>query len=60
MKSMVEYAKQYQHENRNKGVVSDVTSYSFKFTENPKKPGEQPKSYMVMISYFWTPSMEVK
>lgn len=52
MKTMEEYARQYQHENRNKGVVSDVTNYSFKFTTNPKKDGEQPKSYMVMISYF--------
>lgn len=52
MKTMQEYAKQYQHEHRNEGVVSDVTSYSFKFTTNPKKKDEQPKSYMVMISYF--------
>lgn len=55
MKGMQEYAKQYQHENRNKGTVSDVTSYSFKFTENPKNKGEQPKSYIVMLSWFWQP-----
>lgn len=53
MKTMEEYARQYQHENRNKGVVSNVTDYSFKFTTNPKKDGEQPKSYLVMKSYFW-------
>lgn len=56
MKSMEEYARLYQHENRNKGVVSNVTDYSFKFTTNPKKDGEQPKSYLVMKSYFWEPS----
>ena len=55
MKTMEEYARQYQHENRGKGLVSDVTSYSFKFTLNPKKEGEQPKSYVVMKSYFWAP-----
>lgn len=53
MKTMQEYARRYQHENRNRGFVSDVTDYSFKFTVYPKKENEQPKSYMVMESYFW-------
>lgn len=53
MKTMAEYAKQYQHENRNKGTVSNVTDYSLKFTSNPSKNGEQPKSHIVMLSYFW-------
>ena len=52
MKTMQEYAKQYQHEHRNEGVVSNVNDYSFKFTCHPKKKDDKPKEYMVMISYF--------
>ena len=52
MKTMEEYAKIYQHEHRNEGVVSNITNYSFKFTTTPKKKDEQPKSCIIMISYF--------
>lgn len=58
MKSMQEYARQYQHENRNKGTVSNINEYSFKFETNPKKEGEQPKSYMVYKSWFWQPGLK--
>ena len=53
MKDMAFYAKQYQNENRGKGTVSDVTDYSFKFTTIPKKDKEEPKSCIIMKSYFW-------
>lgn len=53
MKDMATYARKYQHECKENGVVSDITSYSFKFTTIPKKETEAPKSYYVMKSYFW-------
>ena len=53
MKTMQEYARQYQHENRNAGVISNVNTYSLKFTTTPKKDTEQPKSHIVMKSWFW-------
>lgn len=49
---METYARQYQKEHRGKGLVSDITNYSFKFTTLPKKQDETPKSYYVMKSYF--------
>lgn len=50
---MEEYAAQYQKQHRNLcGGVSNVTSYSFKFTVPPNKQNEQPKSYYVMKSWF--------
>lgn len=57
MKTMEEYAKQYQHEHRNVGKVSDVTDYSFKFTTKTK---EQEKSTIIVLSYFWEPSNKAK
>ena len=51
LEQMEKYAKQYQHENRNKGKVTSITDYSLTFTtnENSKDKG---KSYVVMKSYF--------
>ena len=37
MKTMEEYAAEYQKKYRGKGYVSEVTSYSFKFTTLPLK-----------------------
>lgn len=53
MKSMQEYADAYQRQHRGKGTVSSVTDYSFKYTTLPLKDTEQPKSHVVMLSYFW-------
>lgn len=53
MLSMKEYAKQYQHEHRNEGVVTEITDYSFKFEGKPTKDGKQ-HNYYVMLSYFWS------
>lgn len=53
MKSMEDYAREYQHKNRGKGTVSNVNNYSFKFTELTKN-NEKPKEYLVMKSYFLT------
>lgn len=53
MKTMEEYAAEYQKKHRGKGYVSDVTSYSFKFTTLPLKVEDKPKTYVVMKSYFW-------
>ena len=55
MTEMEQYAKQYQHQHRGKGYVSNVTNYSLKFTTYPSKKDESPKSYYVMKSYFWEP-----
>lgn len=52
MKTMQEYARQYQHKNRGKGIVSNVTDYSLKFTTFPEKDTEQPKEYVVFKSWF--------
>lgn len=51
MKTMEEYAVEYQRKHR--GKVTDVTNYSFKYTTLPLKEDEKPKSYVVMKSYFW-------
>ena len=56
MKSMQEYADAYQRQHRGKGTVSSVTDYSFKYTTLPLKDTEQPKSHVVMLSYFWEKS----
>ena len=55
MKTMKEYAKEFGEKNWKKGVVSNVTSYSFVFTEHQdlRKPDKQPKSTVYMLSYFW-------
>ena len=53
MKSMEDYAREYQHKNRGKGTVSNVNNYSFKFTELTKN-NEKPKEDVVMKSYFLT------
>ena len=53
MKAMEAYANEYQTKHRKDGVVSDVTSYCFTFAPFPKKLNEQPKSYVVMKSYFF-------
>jgi hypothetical protein len=53
MKTMEEYAAEYQKKHRGKGKVTDVTDYSFKYTTLPLKEDEKPKSYVVMKSYFW-------
>ena len=55
MQEMEKYARQYQHEHRNKGVVSNITPYCFTFTEfkkNKNDNNEKEKSYIVMKSYF--------
>ena len=51
MKEMLEYARMYAR--THDGSYSKLTSYSFEFTPYPKKKGEEPKSYVVMKSYFW-------
>lgn len=52
MLSMQEYANQYQKQHRGRGYVSDVTSYSFKWTTLPMKENEKPVSCVFMLSYF--------
>ena len=51
MKQMVELAREYSR--THDGLYSKLTDYSFEFTPYPKKKDEQPKSYVVMLSYFW-------
>ena len=51
MKTMNDYAREYQHKNQNKGTVSNITDYSFKFTTTPKN-GEKPVECVIMKSYF--------
>lgn len=58
MKTMHEYAREYAHTHQN-GYVSKVTDYSFEFTLYPKKENENPKSYTVMLSYFWKPKTKL-
>lgn len=52
MQEMEKYARQYQHLNRNKGIVSSITPYCFTFTENNRGKDGKEKSYIVMKSYF--------
>lgn len=54
MKSMNDYARQYQHEKRGKEVVdmTSITDYSFKTKTVPKKENEQPKECVIMKSWF--------
>ncbi len=58
MKTMQEYAGEFGRKNWKKGVVSNVTSYSFVFTEHSdlKKPDKQRKKVIYFLSYFWVPS----
>lgn len=51
MKTMQEYAKTYQHENRNKGKVVKINDYSFVFENNPTKDGKV-ESFIVCLSWF--------
>lgn len=51
MKTMQEYAKAYQHENRNKGKVVKINDYSFVFEKNPTKDGKV-ESFIVCLSWF--------
>ncbi len=53
MKTMLEYTKDFQSKNLNKGLVSKITDYSFTFTTQPKKDNVQPKSVTYMLSYFY-------
>ena len=53
MNEMFEYAKQYKRKHKDVNVT-DVTSYSFKVTTIPLKKDEQPKSWVMMKSYFLT------
>lgn len=55
MKTMQEYANEFEQKNWKKGVVSKVTDYSFDFTEHPdlRKPEKQPKKVTYFLSYFW-------
>lgn len=48
---MNKLANVFQTEHRN-GTVSNVTSYSFKFTTNPKTASEKPKETIYMKSFF--------
>ena len=54
MKTMLEYASDFAKKNWKKGEVSNVTHYSFLFTEHPdmKKPEKQPKKTVYYLSYF--------
>lgn len=58
MKSMREYALEYNRTHKN-GAVTKVGDYSLEFTEFPKKETDKPKSYIVMMSYFWKPSSDL-
>jgi hypothetical protein len=51
MKQMAELARKYSRTHN--GTYSKLTDYGFEFTPYPKKKDEQPKSYVVMLSYFW-------
>lgn len=51
VKTMQDYAKQYQHENRNKGKVVKVTDYSLVFESNSSKEGKT-ETHIVYESYF--------
>ena len=53
MEEMFEYVKQYKRKHKDVNV-SKVTSYSFTVTTIPLKKDEQPKSWVVMKSYFLT------
>ena len=50
MEEMLEYARKYSR--THDGNYSKLTKYSFHFTPYPKKKDEQPKTYVVMRSYF--------
>ena len=53
MNEMYEYAKQYKRQNKDV-YITNVTSYSFQVITIPLKKDEQPKSWVVMKSYFLT------
>ena len=52
MKTMEDYAREYQRENCSKGKVKEVTDYSFTFEKNPAKEGKV-ENVVVYLSYFW-------
>lgn len=53
MKTMKEYAVDFEFKHINKGIVTKITDYSFTFTTKPKKENEQPKSIVYYLSYFY-------
>lgn len=52
MKTMEDYAREYQRENYSKGKVKEVTDYSFTLEKNPTKEGKV-ENVIVYLSYFW-------
>lgn len=53
MEEMFEYVTQYKRKHKDVNI-SKITSYSFTVTTIPVKKDEQPKSCVVMKSYFLT------
>ena len=51
MKEMREHADQYYRTHRTE-TVSNVRSYMFQVTTNPKKDNEKPKTVVYMASWF--------
>ena len=51
MKTMREYAYEYEMKHKNKGMVTKLEDYRFLFTEKADKNGKS-NSYWVMLSWF--------
>lgn len=51
MKTMREYAYEYEMKHKNKGMVTKLEDYRFLFTEKADKNGKS-NSYLVMLSWF--------
>jgi hypothetical protein len=51
MKTMREYAYEYEMKHKNKGMVIALEDYRFLFVEKPDKNGKS-NSYWVMLSWF--------
>ena len=49
---MEQYANVFAEHHEASGFVSNITNYSFTFTEYPKTKDAQPKSCIYMLSYF--------
>lgn len=51
MQEMKELAREYVKTHN--GYCKKMTDYSFEFVPAPTKDNKEPKTYIVMKSYFW-------
>lgn len=52
MKTMREYAYEYEMKHKNKGMVVALEDYRFLFAEKPKDENGKSNSYWIMLSWF--------